>query len=87
MGTMGSAETHAEPTPAAPEAAAQPAATEPLAREADAQAGPATNPAQATRVEPRAVRAQPKNAPLDVGNLFWKVLWSRLRGLFSFASR
>ncbi|MEI5999050.1 SRPBCC family protein [Paraburkholderia bengalensis] len=33
------------------------------------------------------VRMQPANAPLDVGNLFWKILWSRLRGLFSFASR
>ena len=42
----------------------------------------------APRVEARpAVRAQPANAPLDVGNLFWRILWSRLRGLFSFASR
>ncbi|WP_250536375.1 SRPBCC family protein [Caballeronia sp. AZ10_KS36] len=31
--------------------------------------------------------AKPANAPLDVGNLFWKMLWSRLRGLFSFAAR
>ncbi|CAB3738694.1 hypothetical protein R8871_06434 [Paraburkholderia graminis C4D1M] len=37
---------------------------------------------------PRAVvRPQPANAPLDVGNLFWKMLWSRLRSLFSFAGR
>ncbi|WP_233838876.1 SRPBCC family protein [Paraburkholderia sp. ZP32-5] len=33
------------------------------------------------------VEARPANAPLDVGNLFWRILWSRLRGLFSFASR
>lgn len=40
------------------------------------------------RVEPRpALRPQPKNAPLDVGNLVWKMLWSRLRGVFSFGSR
>ncbi|MBN3761515.1 SRPBCC family protein [Burkholderia sp. Ac-20365] len=45
-------------------------------------------PVQAVRVESRPVaRVHPANAPLDVGNLFWKMLWSRLRGLFSFASR
>jgi precorrin-3B methylase len=48
-------------------------------------------PAPKTRVEPRpgvrAASAKAANAPLDVGNLFWKMLWSRLRGLFSFAAR
>ena len=61
------------------QAAAQPVVQEP------------ETPAPQTRVEPRpAVRAvspDPANAPLDVGNLFWKMLWSRLRGLFSFAAR
>jgi hypothetical protein len=45
-------------------------------------------PAQAPCVESRpAARVQPANAPLNVGNLFWKMLWARLRGIFSFASR
>jgi carbon monoxide dehydrogenase subunit G len=48
-------------------------------------------PAPKTRVEPRpgvrAASAKAANAPLDVGNLFWKMLWSRLRSLFSFAGR
>jgi len=68
---------HAELTPVVPAVAA----TETAARTAD-------TPAQAPRIETRAAaRVQPANAPLDVGNLFWKILWSRLRGLFSFASR
>jgi len=45
-------------------------------------------PAQAPCVESRpAARVQPANAPLNVGNLFWKMLWARLRGIFSFAGR
>ena len=45
-------------------------------------------PAQAPCAESRpAARVQPANAPLNVGNLFWKMLWARLRGIFSFASR
>jgi uncharacterized protein len=55
--------------------------TEPAARTAG-------TPVREPGIESRAnVRVQPANAPLDVGNLFWKILWSRLRGLFSFASR
>jgi carbon monoxide dehydrogenase subunit G len=73
----GSAVAQADATPVTPAATA----TEPSGREAEA-------PAQAPRVESRpAARVQPVNAPLDVGNLFWKMLWSRLRGIFSFASR
>ncbi|EUC14026.1 Carbon monoxide dehydrogenase subunit G [Burkholderia sp. YR290] len=73
----GSAVAQADATPVAQAATA----TEPSGPEAEA-------PAQAPRVESRpAARVQPVNAPLDVGNLFWKMLWSRLRGIFSFASR
>ncbi|HEY2024898.1 SRPBCC family protein [Paraburkholderia sp.] len=71
------------------------ATLEPALRETDAKAPVA--PALQTRVEARpAARAQTPNvpnvpnalnAPLDVGNLFWKMLWSRLRGLFHFAAR
>ncbi|AQH03039.1 carbon monoxide dehydrogenase [Burkholderia sp. KK1] len=55
--------------------------------QAQAAAPEAEAPAPQTRVEPRAASAKAANAPLDVGNLFWKMLWSRLRGLFSFAAR
>ncbi|MHB9841620.1 SRPBCC family protein [Paraburkholderia terrae] len=73
----GSAVAQVDTTPVTPAVIA----TEPSAREAEA-------PAQAPRVESRpAARVQRVNAPLDVGNLFWKMLWSRLRGIFSFASR
>jgi carbon monoxide dehydrogenase subunit G len=73
----GSAVAQADATPVTPAATA----TEPSGPEAEA-------PVQAPRVESRpAARVQPVNAPLDVGNLFWKMLWSRLRGIFSFASR
>ncbi|WP_250469807.1 SRPBCC family protein [Caballeronia sp. GAFFF2] len=44
----------------------------------------------AARVEQQhapAARPQKQNAPLDVGNLFWKMLWSHLRGMFSLGSR
>ncbi|OUL70537.1 SRPBCC family protein [Paraburkholderia hospita] len=81
----GSAVAQADATPdaqadATPDAQAA-TATEPSGPEAEA-------PAQAPRVESRpAARVKPVNAPLDVGNLFWKMLWSRLRGIFSFASR
>jgi hypothetical protein len=27
------------------------------------------------------------NAPLNLGNMFWKILWSRMRGLFSGGAR
>ncbi|WP_175943073.1 SRPBCC family protein [Caballeronia sp. BCC1704] len=50
------------------------------AAQAPVEARPAERPASANAVKPA-------NAPLDVGNLFWKMLWSRLRGLFSFAAR
>jgi hypothetical protein len=36
-------------------------------------ANPATNP--------------PANAPLNLGNMFWKILWSRVCGLFGFGAR
>ncbi|BFG81157.1 hypothetical protein PTKU46_91910 [Paraburkholderia terrae] len=73
----GSAVAQVDATPVTPAVIA----TEPSAREAEASA-------QAPRVESRpAARVQRVSAPLDVGNLFWKMLWSRLRGIFSFASR
>ncbi|ACC73662.1 SRPBCC family protein [Paraburkholderia phymatum] len=72
-----SATLRVEPTPVVQAVAV----TEPGARKAE-------TPAQEPRIESRATaRVQPANAPLDVGNLFWKILWSRLRGFFSFASR
>ncbi|MCC8393799.1 SRPBCC family protein [Paraburkholderia sp. MMS20-SJTR3] len=70
-----------------------------VAQEAEGSAAPVA-PAAQTRVEARPAARAPSangasasnaanatNAPLDVGNLFWKMLWSRLRGLFSFAAR
>ncbi|WP_343671832.1 SRPBCC family protein [Paraburkholderia heleia] len=63
-------------------------AAQPVARTTEVPAQP-TQAAQDAPAAPRAAatRARPENAPLDVGQLFWKLLWSRLRGLFSFASR
>jgi hypothetical protein len=28
----------------------------------------------------------PQNAPLDLGNLFWKMLWARVRGWLGFGA-
>lgn len=74
----------AEAVPVEPEDVA----TQPVVRTTEVPAQPA-QAAQDAPAAPRraATRAQPANAPLDVGQLFWKLLWSRLRGLFSFASR
>jgi len=69
-----------QPAPAVDEAVACGS----VAREAEVPAAPAQEPRAESRPAP--VRAQPANAPLDVGNLFWKMLWSRVRGLF-FAAR
>jgi len=71
----------ASATPCVQEAAA----TVPVAPAAETL----TRDVQRAPAEPHraAAHAQPANAPLDVGNLFWKMLWSRLRGFFGFASR
>ncbi|RAR54888.1 carbon monoxide dehydrogenase subunit G [Paraburkholderia unamae] len=78
----------AEAVPVEPEGVA---AAQPVAHTTDvpAQYAQTAHTAQDAPAAPRPApaRAQPVNAPLDVGQLFWKVLWSRLRGLFSFASR
>jgi carbon monoxide dehydrogenase subunit G len=34
-----------------------------------------------------AARATPPTQPLDLGNMFWKILWSRLRGLLGMGTR
>ncbi|CAB3746506.1 SRPBCC domain-containing protein [Paraburkholderia solisilvae] len=56
----------------------------PAATRATNDATPHTQPAVAASSPPTAPPAarvaQPANAPLDLGNLFWKMLWSRIRG-------
>jgi uncharacterized protein len=51
--------------------------------------GPAPDPETAAR--PVAHSPQPAqqrvNAPLNLGNMFWRILWSRVRGLFSGGAR
>ncbi len=51
--------------------------------------GPAPDPETAARPfahSPRPVQ-QSVNAPLNLGNMFWRILWSRVRGLFSGGAR
>jgi uncharacterized protein len=69
---------HADAQNEAPEAIApSPDAVEPAEAEhtlSVTNASPSSNHPAAASTEP------PSNAPLDLGNLFWKMLWSRLRG-------
>ncbi|WP_454734031.1 MULTISPECIES: SRPBCC family protein [Cupriavidus] len=70
----------------APAAAPAPAAPVPAG---DASPAVASAPAPAPMSAPAAAARQPMpaNAPLNLGNLFWKILWARLRGLFGAGSR
>ena len=54
-----------------------PAAFPPVAVSADLAAVHTANPASKS----------PANAPLNLGNMFWKILWSRVCGLFGFGAR
>jgi carbon monoxide dehydrogenase subunit G len=70
------------------------AAVEPAIRPAAQPAAqPANQPAEAP-VPPTAPTAAPLHranppaaAPLNLGNMFWKILWSRLCGVFGFGAR
>ncbi|WP_454726468.1 MULTISPECIES: SRPBCC family protein [Cupriavidus] len=69
-------------------AAAVPAEAAPVSvAAAVAEAQPAGNAAPDLTPAPAARQQPPVNAPLNLGNLFWKILWARLRGLFGMGSR
>ncbi|SDV48849.1 SRPBCC family protein [Chitinasiproducens palmae] len=62
--------------------AATPAGVPPAAP--PASASPSSDSPVPQRTAPR---TPVPNAPLDVGNLFWKMLWARLRGMFGLGAR
>ena len=79
----------------APTVEAQAEATEAGTREQAAEvvteadpytARPAANDPPAARPAPRHVDTAPSSAPLNLGNMFWKILWSRVRGWLSLGS-
>ena len=50
--------------------------------------GPAADDPTARRDPPRHVDTAPSGGePLNLGNMFWKILWSRVRGWLSLGSR
>jgi uncharacterized protein len=66
-------------TPTDPETRTMQAADTPNASAAAAMSA-ATASAPAHGAATPSAEAAPANAPLDLGNLFWKMLWSRIRG-------
>jgi septal ring-binding cell division protein DamX len=65
-------------TVSAPDSVTTPAATDPpVVQPTDVISAHTANPA----TQPSA------NAPLNLGNMFWKILWSRVCGLFGFGVR
>jgi carbon monoxide dehydrogenase subunit G len=70
------------------------AAVEPAIRPADQPANQPANQSADAPVPPTAPSAAPLHranppatAPLNLGSMFWKILWSRLCGVFGFGAR